>query len=204
MRAARYWKTTKNAEEYVGWLERVMMMDNKTRNELVEQHLHVVIWIIRKDIRINENIQGLGFDDLYQVGCLALCHAAERYDGRVLFETFAKTVVRNRLYDHCSAAAKRRIWQSCDGENCAYVLNLSYKDTDSLSEQAAIDALLQAKSHFTGSARKGIEALELKIKGYSGKEIAEMYGVKPNLVGAWISKAAKKLREDRTFLDAIR
>ena len=36
----------------------------------------------------------------------------------------------------------------------------------------------------------------MKIAGYSGSDIAELYGVKPNLVGAWISRAAGKLKKD--------
>ena len=44
--------------------------------------------------------------------------------------------------------------------------------------------------------RLGVEALELKIAGYSGTDIAKLYGVQPNHVGAWISRAAQKLKKD--------
>ena len=47
-----------------------------------------------------------------------------------------------------------------------------------------------------GTARNGVQALELKIAGYSGTDIAELYGVKPNHVGAWIARAAQKLKKD--------
>ena len=56
------------------------------------------------------------------------------------------------------------------------------------------------KREYSGTARLGIEAIELKLKGYSGKEIADMYGVKPNLVGAWISRAKQKLRKNQVFV----
>jgi len=56
------------------------------------------------------------------------------------------------------------------------------------------------KSQYTGVVRRGIEALEWKVKGYSGAEIADIYGVKPNLVGAWISKAVRKLEKNRMFI----
>ena len=42
--------------------------------------------------------------------------------------------------------------------------------------------------------------LEWKIKGLSGRDIADLYGVQPNTVGAWISRAAVKLREDERVL----
>lgn len=56
------------------------------------------------------------------------------------------------------------------------------------------------KAEYSGVARLGIEALELKIKGLSGSDIAHLYGVAPNHVGAWISRAAEKLRKNERFL----
>jgi hypothetical protein len=43
---------------------------------------------------------------------------------------------------------------------------------------------------------KGIEAIELQLKGYSGAEIARMYSVKNNNVTSWISKARAALRKE--------
>lgn len=77
---------------------------NAEQQELVEQHLDLVSIIIRKYIRTNEQVRGLEYEDLYQCGCLALCKAAFHYDGRVKFETFAGTVIRNALLDECRKA----------------------------------------------------------------------------------------------------
>ena len=67
-----------------------------------------------------------------------------------------------------------------------------------------ISALLNsAKSEYSGVARLGIEALELKIMGYSGADIAKLYGVKQNHVGAWISRAAAKLRKNGAVLKSL-
>ena len=77
---------------------------NAEQQELVEQHLDLVSIIIRKYIRTNEQVRGLEYEDLYQYGCLALCKAAFHYDGRVKFETFAGTVIRNELLDECRKA----------------------------------------------------------------------------------------------------
>ena len=49
---------------------------------------------------------------------------------------------------------------------------------------------------YTGVAKLGVEALALKVKGYTGADIARMYHTKPNHVGAWISRAVEKLRND--------
>ena len=62
------------------------------------------------------------------------------------------------------------------------------------------DFLEQRKASYTGCAKLGIEALELKVMdGYGVTDIAKMYQSKPNLVGAWISKATQKIREDMTM-----
>ena len=42
---------------------------------------------------------------------------------------------------------------------------------------------------------KGIRAMFLMEKGYTSREIGERFGVKANLVCAWVSKARKYLRE---------
>ena len=48
-----------------------------------------------------------------------------------------------------------------------------------------------------------MEALALKVKGYTGADIARMYHTKPNHVGAWISRAAEKLRGDEVFVSLL-
>lgn len=52
------------------------------------------------------------------------------------------------------------------------------------------------KRTYSGVARLGVEALEWKVKGLSGADIAQLYGAKPNQVGAWISRATQKIRKD--------
>ena len=69
-----------------------------------------------------------------------------------------------------------------------------------ISELDTIKLLQSLKEQYTGTVKKGIEALEWKTKGYSGTEIADMYGVKPNLVGAWISRAVRKLEKNSMFI----
>ena len=59
---------------------------------LVETHLYLVEKTIHNNITIHESIQGLGYDDLYQAGCEALCHAAQTYNSGsdASFATFAE------------------------------------------------------------------------------------------------------------------
>ncbi len=65
---------------------------NLRERELVERHLCLVRGAVLGTVSINESIQGLGYDDLYQIGCEALCHAARKYreDGGAAFPTFSR------------------------------------------------------------------------------------------------------------------
>ena len=46
------------------------------QQELVENNLSLVYWVITESIHVNETIYGFGYEDLYQEGCIWLCHAA--------------------------------------------------------------------------------------------------------------------------------
>ena len=179
---------------------------NVDQQELVEQHLDLVSIIIRKYISTNEQIRGLEYEDLYQYGCLALCKAAFHYDGRVKFETFAGTVIRNALMDECRKA-KANYSHSLsydasvspdddDGDTFFGRLGDTYDMTDRLFSEELMSIVQTAKKTHKGAVLKGIEAIELRIKGYTGAEIAEMYGVKNNNVTSWISKARVVLQKE--------
>lgn len=179
------------------------------QRELVEKSIGVVRWIIYTHIRVNETVFGLSYDDLFQEGCIYLCKAAETYDGKTAkFETYAKVVIKNGLLNYCRAMCagyKRQLplqeLVDAGESNSTFLDFLSVEDfTDTaVSDLTAFDLLESVKEEYSGVARMGIEALELKMKGFSGSEIARLYGVAPNHVGAWISRAAEKLRKNERF-----
>ena len=70
---------------------------------LVIDNLDLVRNTIIGVISRNESVQGMGYDDLFQTGCEALCHAAMNYQAEkgASFRTFASLVIRNRLLSHC-------------------------------------------------------------------------------------------------------
>ena len=73
---------------------------------LVEQNMPLVHWTVRRYMDVKENICGLGFEDLCQEGALALCYAAATYvAGKAQFKSYAITVIRNHLLDHCRRIA---------------------------------------------------------------------------------------------------
>ena len=65
-------------------------------------------------------------------------------------------------------------------------------------DAAKRDTLLSHfRNRYHGTARLGIEAMELRVRGYSCADIAKLYQKKPNYIGACISRAAEKLRRER-------
>ena len=52
----------------------------REQQELVENNLSLVYWVIMESIHVNETIYGFGYEDLYQEGCIWLCHAATTYN----------------------------------------------------------------------------------------------------------------------------
>ncbi len=170
----------------------------------------VVQRAIHKHIVVNETIFGFGYDDLYQEGCIWLCKAAAtfRKDKGVKFETYAFKVVLNGLRTYCRLMCSKQKRQCTlplcndeeDGTLELELLLTEDRTEDFISEMDTLQLLHTLKGQYTGTVKRGIEAIEWKVKGFTGKEIADMFGVKPNLVGAWISRAASRLKENPTFM----
>lgn len=176
---------------------------------LVEEHLSVIDTVLGLFINTDETVCGLGYRDLYQEGAVALCRAASTYNGTsASFSTYAKTVIRNHLLNCCSSVnTRQRILpsvsldrDSSDEEGPPQFAEPSTPDgvDELLGRMAAADLLADCKRRYTGVAKLGVEALELKIKGLTGADIAQMYHTTPNNIGAWISRAAQKIRKELT------
>lgn len=177
----------------------------RTQQLMVEQNLSVVLRTIRRSIGTNEGVCGMGREDLYQEGCVALCHAAASYNPQAgaQFSTYAETVIHNHLLDYCrTLQAKRRYGQvisldDCREDSTSRERLAAYDDRDRQENRLCLAQLLEhGRRSYSGVAKLGIEAMELKVKGYSGADIAKLYGVDQRQVGAWISRAAQKLKKD--------
>lgn len=66
-------------------------------------------------------------------------------------------------------------------------------------DRADVRDLLQVQNQYRGVARKGVQALEMQVYGYTTREIAELYGVRSNVVAAWVSRARQMLKKERTL-----
>lgn len=183
----------------------------REQQELVENHLSLVYWTIMESIHVNETIYGFGYEDLYQEGCIWLCHAAATYDpARSRFPTYAKKIVRNGLLSYCRQMCSRQrrfvyLTVGTHGELSADGKPLAPPDDfdTQINLIETLDLLAYAEKKYQGVTRLGIEALKLKLEGMSVSEIASLYHVPPPHVGAWISRATKKLRSDTPFLSGL-
>ena len=190
---------------------------NQYQRDLVEENLSLVYQILGRHIRYNEGICGMGYDDLFQEGAWALCRAAMTYDrverGEVPFSAYARPVIRNHLLDCC-----RRVLVQLEhlptvdldaSANADVTLPEQYlrsaDDPEAWDNRILVEQILEhGRRSYTGVARLGVEAMVLKTMGYTGADIARLYNTKPNHVGAWISRAAEKLKRDGVadhFLD---
>lgn len=50
------------------------------QQRLAEENLSIVERVLRFDINVNPCVAGLGYEDLYQEGCVWLCNAALTFD----------------------------------------------------------------------------------------------------------------------------
>lgn len=180
------------------------------QQQLVEANLEAVTWAIRDGIHPSESIPGLGYDDLYQEGCVWLCRAAQSFEpGRAQFATYAKKVIRNGLLSYCRAQCGRQRHLSplsVDeiGESSIAQPTMRQNEQEAqIAEMETQDLLHSHAAKYRGVARLGIEALSLKTKGMSIAEIAALYDVPPSHVGAWISRGKQKLRQDQAFVSAL-
>ena len=176
---------------------------NDLQRQRVEDHLALVEQVLRRSIKTNETVDGMGHDDLYQEGCIALCRAAVSYREEMgAFPAYARTVIRNYLLDRCreiQSARKNLPLLSLDAfAEMGAPEPVSPFHTEDLISDVSSDALLSHfRNRYHGTARLGIEAMELRVRGYSCADIAKLYQKKPNYIGACISRAAEKLRRER-------
>lgn len=185
---------------------------NFEQQKLVEEHLTIIHWAIHHFIKVNESIFGFEYADLYGEGCVWLCKAAITYDrSRGDFAAYAQTVVKNGLLSYsrsmCGKQSRQRLLldSDCSDDGGSYVDLLASEShwEDTISAVDTENFFRSVKPRYNGITLRGIEAIELKTKGYSGKEIAALYGVGQNHVGAWIARAAIKLRGDEQALKLL-
>lgn len=178
--------------------------------KLTEDHLSIVAKVIQT---LTCGCRYVSYDerqDLLQIGNLALCKAAMNYDGNRPFETYAKVVIRNAIYDYWRSLQKERTYTCCMDAIADNETDTSYQqllaDTSSLQNleqehnlRSIYEYLQTLQNVNCTTIKKGIQALLLQQNGYTSQEISKHYGVPASHVRAWKSKARKYLQQDATL-----
>ena len=178
--------------------------------KLTEDHLSIVAKVIQT---LTCGCRYVSYDerqDLLQIGNLALCKAAMNYDGNRSFETYAKVVIRNAIYDYWRSLQKERTYTCSMDAIADNETDTSYQqllaDTSSLQNweqehnlRSIYEYLQTLQNVNCTTIKKGIQALLLQQNGYTSQEISKHYGVPASHVRAWKSKARKYLQQDATL-----
>ena len=181
------------------------------QQKLVEANLHLVNWVIYESISLNNHVTGLEFDDVYQEGCICLCHAAATYISKqAQFDTYAKKVIRNGLISYCRKINWEQLHTtrlSIDEDGNLIFRESEYASDDEFAKRIAtfemLDFLHAQAKRKKGIARLGIEAFAMKVTGASLAEIATQFHAPVNHIGAWISRAVSILRKNQEFLTLL-
>lgn len=176
--------------------------------ELIENHMYVVDCVVKNMMR-RYGIPKEEYEDYRQTGFLILCTKVHKYDGSTKFQTFADKVLKNGFIDlyRCNHDIKTESLDAklCDGEDCEEsLMNLLAVQNNTENEvitKVTEDMIKQhmdrvKKNCSAKTTVRGFEALELKMQGYSGQQIAELFQVPANSVRSWMSKAKKMLLDD--------
>lgn len=180
------------------------------KRKLTEDHLPIVAKVIQT---LTCSCRYVSYDerqDLLQIGNLALCKAAMNYDGSRPFETYAKVVIRNAIYDYWRSLQKERTYTCSMDAIADNETDTSYQqllaDTSSLQNleqehnlRSIYEYLQTLQNVNCTTIKKGIQALLLQQNGYTSQEISKHYGVPASHVRAWKSKARKYLQQDATL-----
>ena len=189
------------------------MTENEKR--LIEENIEKLEYIIKKLI-CSFNIPKNEAEEYRQIAYLALCNKTNKYDGSTKFTTFANMVIKNAFIDVYRKEKLKKFdfisLEECftedDSGNGAGLID--FLSTDNNTEKEVLTKVRNdlvfrhinlAKENCTAKTTvQGFSALELKIKGYSGEEIARMFNVPSNSLRTWMSKARKILLSDKEFL----
>lgn len=178
--------------------------------KLTEDHLSIVAKVIQT---LTCGCRYVSYDerqDLLQIGNLALCKAAMNYDGNRPFETYAKVVIRNAIYDYWRSLQKERTYTCSMDAIADNETDTSYQqllaNTSSLQNleqehnlRSIYEYLQTLQNVNCTTIKKGIQALLLQQNDYTSQEISKHYRVPASHVRAWKSKARKYLQQDATL-----
>jgi RNA polymerase sigma factor (sigma-70 family) len=147
----------------------------KSAEPIIYHHLHRThFWDIFPNYR----------DDFIQEGRMAIWEATKKYNGKVLFSTFAHTLVRNTLYNYVN---KMKLFKE---------KNLTIPLTEELVE--SIEVVDQDDFFILDAIEKNTNALILMdyfVLGFSQEETANRNGLSQQRVSQIVSQFRTEMKE---------
>ncbi len=180
--------------------------NEEAANLLVSKYKNCILSIL-KDYLKEYNIVGVEIADLYQEGLIGLVHAINTFDKDrdVTFYTYANTCIKTSLMSAIRQTfrMKNRILNnSCSLDNLIldsnysfYELFMDYRNDPDLvvSENEEEDEIIEnIKSKLS---KNELAIFELKLKGLSNKEIAELIDRDKKYVENTMFRINKKYKE---------
>lgn len=129
-------------------------------------------------------------EDLFQIGCIGLCKAAAT-DKDGCFSTYAYRLIWNEI---CTALISATRKASGEHPMELPILEIQGAQEKFASTLELEDLLERGERAATGVVKKGIQAMRLRVNGYSTREIGARLAAPDNYVTAWEAKARKYLR----------
>lgn len=159
----------------------------------VEENMGLVGLVIKERVHGIDQIGIFSYDDLFQIGCIGLCKAVQTdKPGRGAFSTYAYRLIYNEIMTKLDYATLRRREQTTDPDELPCIfLDDDLEQAESCQDLLAL--LDRAEQTATGVTAKGIRAIRLLVRGYTNREVGDLYGVSANNVTAWVAKARRHL-----------
>lgn len=186
--------------------------------KLIEDNMNAVAITTRQFLK-RYNIPQTEFEDYRQNGYLILCNKVHKYDGSTKFSTFIDVVLRNAFIDMYRTDKNRRLDMVSlddylseeksfnDAQLAEFLEDENSTENEAfakLTNEIIKKCIKKSKVNCTSETTvRGFEALELRIEGYSGAQIAKMLDAPSNTIRVGISRAKKILLCDKEFTDVL-
>jgi len=150
--------------------------------------------VIKDKVRDVRRIGIYAYDDLFQIGCIGLCKAADTYKpGSGSFSTYAYVLIRNEIFDAIEYATLRRNREELVDFNTFPEAGAQEPFPEMQYDLERI--LDEAQAQAGGVTAMGIAAIRMLADGYTHREIGDrMGGASANNVSAWVARARKYLK----------
>lgn len=188
-----------------------MNEQNKPYQQLIENYMDLVPFMVRALTRTCY-LTSDEYDELLQTGYLGLCNAASKYDQTRPFRPYAKTAIRNAIYNYWRDTGKHsknicsleKLLEEneCTGELLFPDVQVPSPEQEAL-QQLSSQYLLELELNCSNMLQKGILALRLQQDGYTDQDLATFYQVPANHIRAWQSKARKWLRKNNNLYELL-